>query len=316
MGVRGIKLMIGAVVGILMAQFLGLMNPVTAGTIVLLSVGKTRKSSLQSAFIRVKALAIALVLASGIFLLFGFTVYAFAIFLCLYIPCILKFKLDEGLIIGTVSSGQILARGMVNAPVLFNAVSLFIIGVAIAFLLNLYMPDMSKDIEHDQRYIENSFRDILLMMATILRGDKNFNGTIFAEIEAFINQALIRTQTNEENYLRADLSYYGRYIRMRKRQFYVLKQMFELACRFDMELEQGEMIASLTEKLAHTLSEFGTGEETLNELAAFSAACQSGSLPRSRAEFENRAILFQYISEMRHLTALKREFTDEYGEKN
>jgi len=316
MWIRGIKLSIGAIVAILVAYFLGLNNPLTAGTIVLLSLGKTRRSSLQSAFIRIKSVILALALASGTFLLFDFTIYAFAIFLCLYVFSILVFKLDEGLIIGAVLSGQIWAKGIIDYAVLSNAGLLFVIGVCIAFLFNLYMPDMSQDITHDQRYIENSFRDILHMIVTILRGDCNFDDAIFTEIETFINQALVRAQTNEDNYLLADLSYYGSYIRMRKRQLYILKQMFELACRIDMELEQGEKIANLTEKLAYTLSERGTGEEMLQEIAAISAVFQSGSLPKSRAEFENRAILFQYLSEMRYLTELKREFTDECGDKS
>lgn len=313
MWIRGIKLTIGAVVGVLIAHFLGLANPLTAGTIVLLSLGKTRRSSLAAAIVRIKALILTLALATVIFLLFDFSIYAFAIFLSAYIFLVLKLKLDEGLIIGAVTAGQILAKEAVNPQILGNAIGLFAIGVFIAFLLNIYMPDLSQNINDDKRYIETTFCDILLIIATILRGDPNFDAAVFDEMEVFINKAIMQTKTNEDNYFFLDVSYQGKYIRMRKRQFYILKHMFELANQIDMTLVVGEGVAQLVEKMAFVISESGTGEAMLKELSDFSRSCQQGALPQSRGEFENRAILFQILSEMRHLTELKREFANEYG---
>jgi len=310
---RILKLTIGAAVAIIIAYFLGLTNPLTAGTIVLLSLGKTRRSSLQTAFVRVKALGLTLVFASIVFFTTGFNIISFVLFLCLYIPLILILKLDEGLIIGAVTAGQILAQQLITIPILINSISLFAIGVMIAFLLNLYMPNLSKHILNDQRYIESTFRDILLTISTILKGDDNFNTTIFDNTEVFINKAIKQAKVNEENFIFVDVTYYGKYIRMRKRQFYILKHMFELALRVDMNLDIATEVAKIVESLAYSLSEFGDGEQTLKILSNFSELCQKGELPKSRAEFENRAVLFQILSEMRHFIELKRDFSNEYG---
>ena len=153
------------------------------------------------------------------------------------------------------------------------------------------------------------------MMATVMRGDKNFDHGVLIEVETFINHALLRAQANEDNYLLADRSYDAKYIRMRKMQFDILNRMFELASKINMDLVQADLIAELTEEFARSLSESNSGEALLQRLMSVSAACKDGPLPKGRSEFENRAILFQYLSEFRHVVELKREFSSEYGEK-
>jgi len=313
--VRDIKLSLGAMAGILIAYFFGLNNPLTAGIIVLLSLGKTKRSSVDIAVVRIKSVAIALSLASAVFSLFGFTVYAYSVFLFLYIPFILKFRLESGLIIGSVLSTHLISASTIDFGILFNTTALFVIGVSVAILFNLYMPNMSEKIVKNQRYIEDRFREILLIIVTAIRGDHNFNQSIFFEVEQFIDDALARAQTNDDNHLFADVSYYAKYISMRKAQIGILRRMFESACRIDMNLIQADLIADLTEDVAHYLSEFGTGDGLLRKLEAVSAEFKVGPLPKSRREFENRAILFQFLSELRYMVELKRDFSSEYDGK-
>jgi uncharacterized membrane protein YgaE (UPF0421/DUF939 family) len=313
--IRAVKLSLGALVGILGAYFLGLSNPLTAGIIVLLSLGKTKRSSIDIALVRIKSVSLALLLASATFLIASFTVYSFGLFLFLYIPFVLKFKLEDGLIIGSVLSTHLIAVATVDFDILFNTIMLFIIGVSVALVFNMYMPDMSKEITQDQRYIEDRFRELLFIIATIIRGDKNFDYEMIIEIESFIDHALTRAQANEDNYLMTDVSYHTSYIKMRKLQFDVLSRMFGLVWKVDMNLVQADLIADLTEELAHTLSKTNSGKDLLIKIDDILVGFQEGELPKSRKEFENRAVLFQYLSEFRHMVELKREFSNEYDGK-
>ena len=316
MFIRAIKLSLGALVGIWVAYFLGLTHPLTAGIIVLLSLGKTRRSSIEVALVRVKAVGLAFILASTIFLVAGFTVYSFGLFLFLYIPCILKLKLEDGLVIGSVLSTHLITATTVNMDILFNTTILFVIGVSVALVFNLYMPDMSKEIVKDQQYIEDRFRELLLMMTTMIRGDKNFDQKVMSDVETFIDHALARARMNEENNLLLDVSYHTNYIKMRKLQFDVLSRMMGLVGKVEMNLSQADLLADLTEELACTLSKTNTGKDLLNKIDDALAEFQQGELPKSRREFENRAILFQYLSEFRHIVELKGEFSHEYGANN
>lgn len=313
--IRGIKLSIGAMLGIWIAYFLRLSHPLTAGVIVLLSLGPTKRSSIEIALVRVKALTLALVLASGTFWLLGFTVYAFGWFLFVYIPFVLTFKLEDGLVIGSVLSSHLILAAASDFDILLNTLMLFVIGVVVALVFNLYMPNMSQKIVKDQCEIEDKFREILLIMATMLRGDRNFDETPLLAAEELINNALLRAQANEENDLRTDASYDVSYTRMRKMQLDCLSRMFELGCKIDMDLIQAGLVADLLAEFSRLLSEFNSGERLLQRWMSVLAACQAGLLPKSRREFENRAILFQYLSELRYMVELKLAFSREYGEK-
>lgn len=314
--IRAVKMSLGSLVGILSAYFLGLSNPLTAGIIVLLSLGKTKRSSVDIALVRIKSVALALLLASSTFLITGFTVYSFGLFLFLYIPFVLKFELEDGLIIGSVLSTHLIMASTVDFDILYNTIMLFIIGVSVALVLNLYMPDMSKKIAKDEQYIEEKFRELLIIIATIIRGDQNFDQGLFLEVESFIDQALTRAVANEDNYLITDVSYHTRYINMRKFQFDVLLRMYDLVIKIDMNLVQVDLIADLTQDLAHTLSKTNSGIDLLIKIDDILAESKKAELPKSRKEFENRAVLFQYLSEFRHLVELKREFSHEYGGNN
>lgn len=314
--IRAIKLSFGSVVGMLVAYYIGLSNPLTAGIIVLLSLGQTKRSSVNIALVRIKSIALALLIACPIFLITGFTVYSFGLFLFLYIPFVLKFKLEDGLIIGSVLSTHFILASTVDVNILFNTIMLFIIGVSVALVLNMYMPDMSYEIAKDEQYIEDKFRELLFIIATIIRGDKNFDQVLFLEVESFINQALTRATSNEDNYLMTDVSFHTRYIKMRKLQFDVLLRMYDLVIKIDMHLVQVDMIADLTQDLAYSLSKTNSGKDLLIKIDDILAEFKKAELPKSRKEFENRAILFHYLSEFRHLVALKREFTHEYSENN
>lgn len=310
---REVKLVVGAVMGIMLAFVLNLTNPLTAGTVVLLSLGKTRKSSLKSALVRMKALGVALPLASFLFLTFGFTVPIFALFMCLYLPIVLKLKWDEGLIIGAVMSGQLLAKGTLSVGILLNAVALFCIGVGIAFLLNLYMPDMDEQIKKNQKAIEDHFRNILLRFGSCLMGRAVVKETDFNGVLALIKETLSMVDVYQENSLLTDRSYHAHYVGMRRVQLAILRRMDHLVTSVDMSLPQATLIGELTFVVAQGLSEFGDGKEVLARLGALSGRLKKEALPTSREEFENRAILFQYLSELRHMIELKAEFSNEYG---
>jgi len=316
MWIRAIKLIFGASVAILLATFLGLTNTLTAGTVVLLSLGKTRLSSFKSAFVRVRALTIALILASVIFPLLNFTVISYLVFISLYILLIIIFHLDEGLIIGAVLTGQMWSRGEITVNGVINSISLFLIGISIAFLLNLYMPNLKKAIVSDQRFIEEKFRAFLEKIVASLNGGPDCLEKDYSDLETHLKNSIVQAQMNEDNNILHDVSYYGKYLRMRRRQFYVLKKMAELANKVDGQFLQGEYVADITKRVSGAVAETGDGLAILAEIEEVTQFCRQADLPKTREEFEIRAVLFQFLSELRYFVELKREFNNEYGSKN
>ena len=307
-----IKLSIGGVLAILIASFVGLNNPLTAGVVVLLCLGKTRRSSLESSIIRAKSLAIALVLASVIFVSVGFSVYAFCLFLIIFIPIIMKLNLEVGLIIGVVLAGHLLAWGAIDQMIMVNTVSLFAIGVVVAFVANLYVPKLGHDIVQKQRAVEGLFSDILLQIATMLRGDLNFDESIFLRVENIIDTTITTARIDNDNHLLTDNSYFVDYMQFRQIQLEILKRLASLAQEVGTDLVQAELIAELTTQVANSISEFGSGEKIIVEINRLTEEFRVMPLPLNRNEFENRAILFQFLNEIRYLVELKRFFRAEH----
>jgi len=307
-----LKLEIGAVLGILGAYYIGLSNPLTAGIIVLLSIGRTKKSSLQVAGERTKAVVLSFALSAIVYRMFGFTVFSFGIFLFGYIPLAAGFKIESGLIIGAVLSTHFVSAAVLDLGIFLNTAGLYVIGITVALAINAYTPDVLEKIKSDQGYIESCFRAILLEMAGVLRKKPLGKNTELSHVGAFIEEALARARDFEDNHVFADKSYNSKYIHLRKMQFEAIRRMHQLACGITMDIEQVLVVAALTEELARELSESNTGSMLLGRLSAVMGEFQKGELPRNREEFENRAVLFQYLSELRYLIELKREFSNEY----
>lgn len=306
--IRYLKLTIGAILAILIARAVGLTSPLSVGTLVFLSLGSTRLSSFKAAWVRVKSLAAALVLASIIFTITDFSIYGFLLFIALFVAIVVRFGLNEGLVIGVVQSSQIFGKEVINAEVLLNTIGLFTVGVTVAFLINLYMPDMKKAIQNDQHFIETSFKEILTKITEMLRGEGKYEINRFETLERYFTESISRTQANEENHLIHDVSVYGNYIRFRNQQFYILRQMYKLATSLTMKLEQGTALADLIQDISQRLSQEGTGEETLARIEAYRKDPLLEAMPASKEEFRNRALLFQILNELNNFSQLKQDY--------
>jgi len=316
MYLRAIKMAVGALLATLLAEFIGLSSATTAGVIVLLSLGKTKRMSLEHAWIRVKAVALALVLGSVMFSLFGFGILVFGMFLMIFVPVMLKLKLEGGLIIGTVLVTHLKNAAVIDVAILYNTIMLFVLGVTVALMFNLYMPSMKKHITFDQRFIEEKFRVILLGFSNKLTvgEDKHdvFYQQLFTETRTRIAGAIKKAKMAQENNWNDEPLYELKYLLMRRTQFDVLERMAELMERLSMtDLPAATLISELIGKAALALEEFNTGDTLLLELEKVSTTCRGGVLPKSREEFENRAVLFQYLAEFRYFLELKKQFSDD-----
>ncbi|EAC4224654.1 aromatic acid exporter family protein [Listeria monocytogenes] len=102
---------------------------------------------------------------------------------------------------------------------------------------------------------------------------------------------------------------------MRLVQYRILTQMKRHLVAFDHSSEQSMALAEITEKTAQTLDEHNTAEDLVAEITKMVHEFRSSKLPETRAEFENRAILFQFMNDLRYLLEMKRDFYAEFGLK-
>ncbi len=309
-GYRTLKTAIGATIAMSIAGALGLKYSVSAGIITILSIQNTKRKSLNVAIQRMIACILALAISSILFTMLGHNAIVFGLFLLVFIPLSVKFNLQEGIVVNSVLATHILAEKYVSINLFLNEILLMFIGAGIALLLNLYMPSIEKEIREDQLYIEEKMKEILIQMSIALRelSVSLKEDEIFKDLQERLFKAKKRAYINLNNYFLLDVSYYAVYMEMRIQQFETLKKMRQHFQKFFMTYEQTEMIADFTKKVADSLHEENTGEYLLLDLDDLRESFKNMNLPSTREEFENRAMLFQFLNDMEEFLITKNEF--------
>ncbi|MBQ8993403.1 MAG: aromatic acid exporter family protein [Turicibacter sp.] len=310
LGMRTIKTAIGATLAILLADWFGLKYALSAGIITVLSVQNTKRKSVEIALLRLNSTLLALGISSILFLCLGFNPIAFGIYLLIFIPTAVRFNLSDGIVVSSVLVTHLLGEGYIDLSLLFNELLLMFIGAGIAILFNLYMPKMIHQIKKDQDDIEEHFRTVLFCLANTARSQSVSidEEVLFSSLAHRLTDAKSRADQHRQNYFLDEMTYYAQYMEMRMMQYRVLMNMRTTLGKVRMTVEQSIMLADLTDEIAISLHEFNTADKLVNETQVVLEKCRNQALPQTREEFENRAMLFQYLNDVMHLLEIKRQF--------
>ncbi|EGC92782.1 hypothetical protein HMPREF9402_1364, partial [Turicibacter sp. HGF1] len=309
-GMRTIKTAVGATIAIILANFFGLKYALSAGVITILSVQNTKRKSVEIAWSRFNSTCLALMISGILFSLIGFNAFAFGLYLLIFIPLAVSYKLSDGIVMSSVLVTHLLGEGYISLSLIANEFFLVIIGAGIAILFNLYMPKMQPRIKEDQAKIEEQFRIVLLCLAGTTSSqsvaiDEEF---LFQTLEEMLLKARDRAMLHKENYLLDEMTYYVQYMDMRFMQYQVLLSMRQTLGKVVMTVEQSSLIADLTEHIAFNLHEYNPAEDLIQMTQDVLTQCRNQELPKTREEFENRALLFQYLNDLQYLLEIKCHF--------
>ncbi|ERI91523.1 hypothetical protein HMPREF1982_03167 [Clostridiales bacterium oral taxon 876 str. F0540] len=309
-GYRTIKTALGSAIAMIIAAALGLKYGTAAGVIVILSVQSTKRQSVKIALQRMGACLLALFISSVLFNIFGYSAYVFGIFILAFIPLAAKFRLNDGIVVSSVLVTHLLVEKTTSVSLLINELLLMLIGVVVALLLNMYMPSIEKDIKNDISRIEDIIRELLLHMSMALKecAISIKEEELFNELELKLNKGLQRAYRILNNSLFVDNSYYAKYMDMRLQQLSALKNMRRHFERFSITYKQTEMIAEFTLRLSNSIHEYNSAEGLLKSLQELRESFTEMELPKTREEFENRAMLYQFLNDLEQFLIIKRDF--------
>lgn len=307
-GVRTWKTSIGAVIAMIIAKELGLSYWVSAGIITILSIQSTKRESLKIAFKRIESVIIALMISSILFLTLGFNSVVFGIYLLIFIPSTVKLKVTDGIVVSSVLVTHLLIEKQVNTYWILNELGLMLVGVLVALALNSYMPKNEEKIKEDIDYISEKIKEIFMDMAYSLRTHSvSINQQrLFNELENRLCIAKKRANDNFNNYLFSDVRYYVNYIEMREVQFQILEYMREHFSRISITVKQTELVANFTEEVASVIGKEVNVNILINRLNRLRKDLSGQELPVTREEFENRAMLFQFLNDLEFFIETKK----------
>ena len=311
MGYRTIKTAVGAGLAIWIASLLDLEFATFAAIIVIMCIEKTKKKTLITIKDKFFASLLSLFLGALCFEVLGYYPIVFSLFILLFVPILVRFRIQGGFVTSMVVVLHVYAVENANSAMFLNELYIIFIGMGIALLVNSFMPNFKQDIEIFKKEIEQKFEIILFEFSAHLRdSERNWDGKEILEVEDLINQSKSIGIQDVENHLlrKQNKDYY--YLEMREDQLELLKHMMKIVAIFsssNLDVKQKEMLAEFLENLSENVHSGDTTDISLNELEELNALIRKMDLPRTREEFEVRANLFYLTFEMKNYLNIKKK---------
>lgn len=315
--IKGLKITIATILSIVVASALQLSYYATAGIITILSIQNTKRETLVTARNRTLAFALALVISWATFQIFGYNFVAFALYILLFSTLCLVLQWPEAIAMDSVLITHFLGEQSMAAPIVLNEVLLFFIGTFFGILMNLHLHrDESAFWEWADR-VDDQMKGVLSRMADwMLKEDKTaYKPDCFAELEQTIAQAEERAWRNLKNSFFQQSRYEKEYITMRREQMEVLQRMQESICMLSHVPSQAVPISGLFSQVVLEYHRDNDISSLLEELHALLEQMKQETLPKDREEFENRAVLFYILMQLKEFLRLKRDFMVKYEVK-
>lgn len=309
MGYRTIKTAIGAGLAIWLATLLELEFASFAAIITIMCIEKTKKRTIHSIRKKFFASLLSLLLGSIIFEILGYHPIVLTLFILLFVPLLIKARIQEGLVTSIVILLHIYTVQEVNLENILNELYIILIGTGIAFIVNSIMPSFKKEIRNYRTKIEEQFSKILYEYSALLKNCKRtWNRTELDEVEKMINQAKNYVIQDVENHLlrKENKDYF--YLEMRENQLDILKQMesiITLVASSMIEVKQRDMLANIFLNISQHVD---SGDTTiaLKQLEEYEDSIREMELPKTREEFEIRANLFYLNFEIKNYLIIKK----------
>jgi len=316
-GYRTIKTAVGTAISIFLAQQLGLEYYASAGIITILCIQVTRRRSFETALHRIFACVIGILLGAVLFLALGYQPVAILLWTLVFIPLCVRFRIVDGFVTSTVVLLHLYSAGRIDLAIVGNELALLGIGVGVALVVNLYMPNIERELKNMQRDVEYNFSVILQEFCYYLRhGQSAWGGKEMIETAALLEQAIDLAVRDVENRLgRQEDNHYYQYFLMRQKQFELLERMLPIVSSLHLQVPQGHQIADFLEHLSQSIHSGNTAHLFLYKLRAMREAIQQTPLPQTREEFETRASLFYLLREIEEYLYIKHRLGKKDKEK-
>ncbi|MEA5000174.1 MAG: aromatic acid exporter family protein [Candidatus Limiplasma sp.] len=308
---RIFEVTLGCCAAIAVAMALGLVNPMSAGVIAILSIQDTKRATLRSAMERFAAYALALLLAYGSFSLLGYHVLAFGLYLLPFSLLCYGLGLQASIPICSVSVTHFWIAGQMSPPMLLNSVLLMLIGSAFGITLNLLQPSSLKAIQQEQAHIEHRLQQTLESLAVLLRGGAGMKAVEdnLDQLRHTLTCAQHKAMSHLDNTLTRDVRYYVRYVDMRLAQAAVLQRMADtLSQAAYRPIAKAFPLADLLAHTAAVLHESNDAVALLARSGDLLSSYRVMPLPSTREEFETRATLFRLLLDLEQFLSLKKGF--------
>lgn len=315
---KWIKLSLGVPAAMLMASVFSLDYVSSAGIIVLLTIQDTTRETLSISLKRMIAFILMTILSFVVFESIGYHVLSYGAFLCLFMIICFRLKLDAAVTMNAVLATHYLSNKSMTPGAIWNEMALFLIGMGVGVVANLFMPENIQKIRMEQGRIDEAMKEILKQMSIYLcKEDKRgYTDEYFAQVDRLLLSMEKEANFRIQNTLTKADTYFLSYMQMRMKQCEVMKGMYvSIKALSDVPI-QATAISNFLMEVGESFHEKNNVRKLEEHLSTMRSTYKLSELPRSREEFESRAVLMQVMRDLGHFLDIKRKFVEGMTEED
>lgn len=313
-----IKIGLGTSIAIYIAQMMNLEYAISAGTVTLLTLMTTKWQTIKLSIGRLATFIITIFLIWAIFSRAdnAWAAYGILLMLIVFIAELLGWR-------ATISVNAVVAAHMITnqdftAAAVRNEFLLVLIGVALAITLNLFHANIThkRQIIADMRDTENKLQSILRELGAYLCGNEmkeNAWDNICA-LEKKIQDYTQSAYEYQDNTFQSHPQYYISYFEMRHEQCHILHNLHSEMVKILSIPKQAKVVSEYLYYLVDYVIEINAPDQQIARLNEIFADMRNEELPKTREEFENRALLYHILMDIQDFLLCKEKFVNELDE--
>ena len=316
---KSLKIAIGSGLAIILANLLNLKYDIFAGTITLLTILTTKWETIRLSLYRVATFLFTVVVCFLVFNHLGGGWLEYGVFILIMVFFCEALGWGATISVNAVIGAHFFTEADFSLPFILNELALLLIGITIAVVLSLYSNNTGtqKKVLQDMQYVEDRLREILAHMADYLRKEplKHSVWDDINQLEAKIKDCIEDAYEYNNNSFSKHPEYYIDYFEMRLLQIDELHSLHYEMRKMQSMPEQAEIIAEFMDFVTESIGKMMVLDMQLERLYSILAHMKEQELPKSRDEFESRAILYHVLMDMEDFLLIKKRFVDNLDEK-
>ena len=308
LGFRTVKTAVGMTLGVIICKLLGLDNYASSAILVVLCIKHTKMHSVQAILSRLVSCLLILFLGSAIFSLLGQHAFVLGLIVLWFIPLTVVLNVQEGVITSCVILLHVFNAKAINGHLILNEIMLLIVGLGIAFLMNLMMPSLDKKLNHFKQDIENQITEIFNIFSQACSMHNDHLNIKFDSLLLNIKKAKSLAFRDVKNhFVRNENSFYH-YFDMREEQVELLKRMTSLLERINTDDPILEKISQLMYEIGSNVNSNDYTALRLHSLYEIRLSLDDLPLPTTHKTLNSRAHIIQILNELEEYLNIKSQF--------
>ncbi len=294
------KIALAAIIAIVLADLFKLEYSVSAGIVAILSVAFTKRETIQTAINRFLAFVVALVIAGICFNTIGYNTYGFFVYLLLFILVCQFLGWNSAMAMDSVLISHFLSFKCMDLHALTNEMGLFLIGVGIGIIANIFLRENKDYMRRMERETDDLIKLALHRMSLRIMDPKlpDYDGRCFDTLRETLDEAAALARMNYMNRWSKKEMADIEYIAMREKQADILYEIYKHLSRIETVPVTAELLSRFFEDVSTRYPFDDSVDELLQEFGRLDLSMKEMPLPVERKEFEDRARLFAIMRGM------------------